>query len=207
MASAITRGNSGGLYNVAVEEFFTNNSSPTGTRWAFKSNNPGEGGNPGPTVTASNAAMLTFNDWQTALGGTGVLATNILDGAAVLHLVAQDIYLDIRFTAWGTTSAVGGSFSYERAEITPSADFDRDGDVDGQDFLTWQRGYGVAESLQPQGDANFDGTVDGGDLEVWQETYGSPLAAIRAVPEPSGFLLGILSASGPTALFRRRIRG
>ena len=42
------------------------------------------------------------------------------------------------------------------------ADFDDDGEVDGADFLNWQRGFG--------GTANFDddGDVDGADFLVWQ---------------------------------------
>lgn len=52
-----------------------------------------------------------------------------------------------------------------------SGDFDSDGDVDGQDFLAWQRDRSV------------------GDLADWQANYGmSSLTAVAAVPEP-----GILS--------------
>lgn len=180
---AITRGSSAGLFNAAVEQSFISNTSPVGTRWAFKNNNGGQ--EPG----ASDWASLTFDDWQTALGGGGNLATNILDGGGVVHLVEQDIYLDIRFTAWGVGSGAGGSFTYERSEITPSADFDRNGNLDGRDFLTWQRGHGLTDGLQTQGDANFDGIVDGDDLEVWQASYGSPFAAATAVPEPAAWLL------------------
>jgi hypothetical protein len=52
-------------------------------------------------------------------------------------------------------------------------DFDEDDDVDGRDFLIWQRNQSV------------------GDLEDWQTNYGvGELAANSvAVPEPSGFLL------------------
>jgi T5SS/PEP-CTERM-associated repeat protein len=64
-------------------------------------------------------------------------------------------------------------------------DFDFDGDVDGRDFLVWQRNTSV------------------GDLEDWQSNYGTgiPLtAASTAVPEPGSFaLLGI----GMIAIGRR----
>lgn len=73
-----------------------------------------------------------------------------------------------------------------------SADFDMDGDVDGEDFLTWQRGYGINDgSAQPgDGDATGDGNVNGADLGVWQSTYGagSLLAASTSVPEPASFM-------------------
>jgi hypothetical protein len=66
----------------------------------------------------------------------------------------------------------------------PSADFDDDGDVDGRDFLAWQRG---------DGDANGNGTVDGADLAIWQNQYGSggSLAASVAVPEPGTVILAL----------------
>jgi hypothetical protein len=197
---AITRGSSTGIYNAAVEQSFTSNSSPQGTRWAFGSNNSGV------TPAATDWASLTFEDWQTSLNGMGSLATNILAGPAVVHLVNQDVYLDIHFTAWGQGSGAGGSFTYERAEVTPSADFDRDGHVDGRDFLTWQRKFGIPSPRQTDGDANFDGAVDAADLAAWQENYGAPLlppAASTAVPEPP--VIGLIFAVGAltTYLFRR----
>lgn len=57
-------------------------------------------------------------------------------------------------------------------------DFDADGDVDGSDFLVWQRS---------------DGTPAG--LSDWQMNYGtsSAAAAATSVPEPSSFLLLLTS--------------
>ena len=71
-----------------------------------------------------------------------------------------------------------------------SADFDEDGDVDGSDFLTWQRSLGVNDG----GDADFDGDTDENDLLVWQAGYGQPAAlasSSAAVPEPSSILLAM----------------
>jgi T5SS/PEP-CTERM-associated repeat protein len=50
-----------------------------------------------------------------------------------------------------------------------TGDFDGDGDVDGRDFLSWQRDPSI------------------GNLSDWQENYGSPtgLANAVAVPEPA----------------------
>lgn len=63
--------------------------------------------------------------------------------------------------------------------VTPdSADFDADGDVDGRDFLGWQRIPGI------------------GNLSAWQTDYGvNPVSAVAAVPEPSmlaSLIAGIL---------------
>src|SRR5690606_23764585 len=55
---------------------------------------------------------------------------------------------------------------------TLPGDFDFDGDVDGHDFLAWQR------------DPNL------GDLADWQANYGATGASASvAVPEPSTFIL------------------
>ena len=77
------------------------------------------------------------------------------------------------------------------AVIAENADFDSDGDVDGRDFLIWQRGFGGAGSLAT-GDANSDGQVNADDLAIWQNQYGSVPelnAASTAVPEPSSLAL------------------
>ncbi len=60
------------------------------------------------------------------------------------------------------------------ATAEPSGDFDQDGDIDGRDFLAWQRGAGVPNPSLADGDANGDGLVDSADLEVWQNQYGAP---------------------------------
>ena len=54
-----------------------------------------------------------------------------------------------------------------------AGDFDSDGDVDGADFLVWQRNTSV------------------GNLSDWENNYGSTstLAASTAVPEPNCFML------------------
>ncbi len=71
-------------------------------------------------------------------------------------------------------------------------DFDGDGDVDGRDFLAWQRG----ESPTP---------YSTGDLSEWQNAYnGGLLAGSDAVPEPTSLVLLCL-AGLPFATRRRRL--
>ncbi len=61
--------------------------------------------------------------------------------------------------------------------VEDSGDFDGDGDVDGRDFLIWQRG----------GSPN---QLSAGDLALWQNQYGTgALSALGVVPEPSGICL------------------
>lgn len=71
--------------------------------------------------------------------------------------------------------------------VGDSADFDQDGDVDGRDFLIWQRGFGKDNPTLADGDANGDGEVDDVDLAIWSSTYGngSLVGESHAVPEPT----------------------
>jgi hypothetical protein len=68
-----------------------------------------------------------------------------------------------------------------------SADFDEDGDVDGRDFLSWQRGFGMSGAAnRSDGDANVDGAVDSADLIIWQAMYGiGPEGLVIPVQENS----------------------
>lgn len=74
-------------------------------------------------------------------------------------------------------------------------DIDGDGIVGGNDFLTWQRGFGLLSGATiTDGDANGDTLVDGDDLPIWENNFGnggSALAAVGAasVPEPSSLVL------------------
>jgi len=87
-----------------------------------------------------------------------------------------------------------------------TADFDEDGDVDGRDFLTWQRGFGTGTTLG-EGDADNSTSVDGADLLIWQEQYGEGgggLVATLAVPEPHSAALCVFIMAWA---FSRRTRG
>ena len=69
-------------------------------------------------------------------------------------------------------------------------DFDGDGDVNGDDFLAWQRGLGTPQlqGSAANGDADGDRDVDAVDLAGWRSNYGAPLiaAAVIAGDEDEG---------------------
>jgi hypothetical protein len=87
--------------------------------------------------------------------------------------------------------------------VSDDADFDGDGDVDGADFLTWQRGVGTA-GTQAQGNANGVGLIDGADLAIWEAQFGTATVASAPVPEPTSLVLVSLAALGLVAARRRR---
>jgi hypothetical protein len=116
----ITRGLGHGLLNAASECdltsgcTYTHNFSPQGTEWATALMPV----NSTKTIAATNWQNLTFVNWEGAYNNqVGVF---ILDPAyrdAVVHLIADNIYLDLRFINW--TSRGGGGFSYQRAVPEP----------------------------------------------------------------------------------------
>lgn len=97
----ITRGGVQGIYNNSQEGGFSHYFSPKDTEWA--------------DGTTANYNTLTYTDWNTWAknihgGPPGTIGVN-----AVVHLITDDIYIDIKFLTW----AVGGPYSYDRS--TPSA--------------------------------------------------------------------------------------
>lgn len=148
--------------------------------------------------------------------------------------IADDIYTvadveEVRGVMfWGdfANTPLGGSLWFDNiqvevfansAAVTPNtspnpslsegadADFNGDGSVNGQDFLVWQRGFGLPDALAADGDADFDADVDAADLAAWKTQFGgtSAAAVVGAVPEPASLLLmaaGIIAAG----MVRRR---
>lgn len=92
------------------------------------------------------------------------------------------------------------------APADESADFDNDGDVDGADFLIWQRGFGGAGQPPSAGDANGDGNVNAVDLAIWKAQFGpagASAANVGAVPEPAAGLLALAALAAIAG--RRRV--
>jgi hypothetical protein len=96
---------------------------------------------------------------------------------------------DLSFKFGFTTGALlTGGVTYVSSP-GPNGDFDGDGDVDGRDFLRWQRG----------GSPN---PLSASDLAAWQNSYGTgSLAAVAAVPEPT--VMALLVVAGMIVPLRR----
>lgn len=88
--------------------------------------------------------------------------------------------VDHLFLLFGLVESIDHDFFADR--VIPEfifGDFEHDGDVDGQDFLDWQRGFG--------------GEYDLDDLSDWVSNYGAVAGlssgSVIVVPEPGAFAL------------------
>ncbi|MCA9237349.1 MAG: lamin tail domain-containing protein [Planctomycetales bacterium] len=79
---------------------------------------------------------------------------------------------------WRASYYRGGSPGTSGEGPAVPGDFDGDADVDGGDFLIWQRGFGAAQltATAADGDADADRDVDGADLAQWGASFGTTLA-------------------------------
>lgn len=91
----ITRGNSGGqIYNIQQESSANKSTSPVDTEWA--------------RGTIDNIANLTFAPFRDAVNPKNVVGQDL-----VLHLITDDVYIEIKFTSWSQNKR--GGFAYERS--------------------------------------------------------------------------------------------
>jgi hypothetical protein len=92
-------------------------------------------------------------------------------------------------------------------------DVNTDGEVDEEDLGLWRAGFRTANAVRRQGDADGDHNVDGEDFLAWQRNVGANLSAsprpstALAAPEPSSDALlvmaGVISVTGRFRLRNR----
>ena len=132
----------------------------------------------------------------TFLGGTNYPTDQ--RGAAFNRIMDADVFP-------GKLIDIG---AYE-AQLKPSADFDANTLVDGNDFLRWQRGLGTPNATRAQGNSDDDADADHSDLAAWRVHFGatgvtSEAAAVgaatpsaaAAVTRPSPAALDAIYAAG-----------
>lgn len=142
----------------------------------------------------ARVSMRSDNSKNTIVIGTidnsnGDFPAAPLDGSIALQM--YDLFSSVSlnpafsFGIFDNVQVLEGLVPLDNVE--PMGDYDDDGDVDGVDFLVWQRG----ESPNP---------ISAGDLESWQNNFGSGSAAV-AVPEPAAMVVALTLAT--TALLVR----
>jgi len=100
----ITRGENFPIYNSVSEGAANKTSSPVDTEWAFG------------TLANTNLTYKPFYTFATATS-PGSVAGGVVNKDAVCHLKTDNIFLQVRFTAWGQNHT--GGFAYARS--TPAA--------------------------------------------------------------------------------------
>ena len=163
--------------------------------------------------TSVEAGTLSINNPYLADAADVLLTTGSVFNLNFGSLSTIDTIDELLFNgigqATGTWGRIGSGAAHESAFFTgdgllsvttftppptPTGDYDLDGDVDGRDFLVWQRGG----SPTP---------LSAGDLAAWQANYGMPippLSAATSVPEPCA---GMLAFGFGLALVGLRKRG
>ena len=101
----ITRGNSNVLFNAKTESSaeISGFISPADTEWA-------EG-------TTNDLNNLVFTDFKNAAPkiGTTPRVKLMVGRNYVLHLITDDVYIDLKMLSWRSGGNGGGGFSYERS--------------------------------------------------------------------------------------------
>ncbi len=122
----------------------------------------------GLSVSLASGFTPTLGDTFAILNASGSLTGTFATES--LPTLGGGLALDVQYTS--------DSVILEVVAAGIPGDFDFDGDVDGRDFLAWQRG----ESPNP---------FSAGDLAAWQMNYGNGalMAASVAVPEPSAWVV------------------
>ena len=132
---------------------------------------------------------VTFSDFKSAIDQQSPTLTELGN-------------IRIKLVVLNTNGTGNARFDYDQVSgLAPTdADFDNDLDVDGTDFLIWQRNLGAIAPNTP-GDADGSGAVNATDLVIWKGKFGTA-PSFTAIPEPAGGCIMLMV--GATIAARRR---
>ena len=111
----LTRAARSGPLNINIQTEYSNETALSDMEWAFS----GQEGNPQFAFGqgASGYESLDFSAFKNAFGW---IVKDVVDKPGILHLISDDIYIDIQFSSWTQHRDGGGGFSYERAVPEPA---------------------------------------------------------------------------------------
>ena len=154
----LTRADTQGIFNIKVEDKYdkSTHTAPADTEWALGS--------------AADFASLTFDTWRKTF--SDAVGSNMVGKAAVIHLITDDKYYDIKFLSW--TASAGGGFSYERSTCSttpppPPPTGDPVPDIKAN-FLSPQINIGTADNLSVTVSLNAGGSTSPADWWVYATT-------------------------------------
>jgi len=115
----ITRGNNKGIFNIALEPNYNDetNTAPSGSEWNSRWTDSVNYG----WDNLGNLSSRTYDTWRNAVDGN---AARSIGEELVMYDTINDKYYLIKFTQW-TPGGNGGGFAYDRYEIFSSVDFTR----------------------------------------------------------------------------------
>ena len=97
----ITRANNQGIFNAAQESDYNYGVSPRDTEWAFG--------------YSEDLEPEDYEDWRDAVNAN---PPSMVGQPLSVHLISEDIYLDLEFHSWSSGGS-GGGFSYTRSLTMP----------------------------------------------------------------------------------------
>jgi hypothetical protein len=149
------------------------------------------------SLTASHLGTRVYTSGSSQYAGNG--------------LGPHNVFMEFRAPILANTIADGvPATGFVRYTDGLPSDFDADGDVDGSDFLRWQRNVGaMGTPAVSQGNADGDSDVDGADLAVWSDHFGfvHVLASASAAPSPEPASAALAISAVATLLAYRRPGG
>lgn len=134
----------------------------------------------GTSAAAPHVAALTALMLQTNPNLTVPQIAQILDATAI---GMDNPYVGGFQTGFGPVTGLGLVDGVAATETTlgTRGDFNHDQNVDGADFLAWQRSFGQAATPVGSGaDGDLSGTIGSGDLTIWKANFGQTLPAATA---------------------------
>ncbi|MBA4107781.1 MAG: hypothetical protein C0485_18765 [Pirellula sp.] len=191
----------GGRYSIGFEPTFTDGSDDLfGPDRSFHVAIEIDDGDGTPTTERYG---IKINDEPITWSQTGESSNYWVPGSPGVNILA--FYSDASaFFSGGASNAYIDNLVVTNNDLPPlgNGDYDGDLDVDGTDFLVWQRTFADSPPAGTGADGDGDGQIGAGDLAVWRESFGSTAArpTNSVVPEPTSalsmaFVLTAISAA------------
>lgn len=195
----------GGRYSIGFEPTFTDGDDNVfGPDQSFHVVIEIDDGDGTPT---SERYGITINDVPIMWSQTGESLNYWVPGSPGVNILA--FYSDASaFFSGGASNAYIDNLVVTNNDLPPlgNGDYDGDLDVDGADFLVWQRTFAESPAAGTGADGDGDGQVGAGDLAVWRESFGSAAAGPTnsVVPEPTSMLSMVFVLTAICATCRSR---